>query len=509
MYTLGIDLSTQSISATLLQKSISGEVLCCGSWSVAFRDCLESSNYLIDRQTLCISSLSQKHPGFFAQDPQLFLCTLDRLLATLQADGAPLHLVEAINGSAQQHGQLWLNETFASCCQKLESPSADSLASLFATSYAYPAAPIWMCSQTAAEARYVNRSLGSDKVLKLSGSAAPLRFSGLVLRWLAQREQGSYNRCVQIHLLSSWLAAVLSGESAVSLDWGSGAGTLLMDYHKRNWSDPLLECVAAGLPGGGEGLRTRLPRLGSPLSRVGHVATYFCKYGFRKDCLVFAGSGDNPQTKVCQQGDLLSLGSSFVWMSGSAMIHPWVNAMYDGLGQPFSFACRTNGALVWDAIRSKLGLSLEEQERALQQYPLQQTMHTKLQTASALQEFPSVNEQDFANILPAPRLLQESFPPTPQNLLRMGDFQKSRASECKTSAEILVAAIDATLLEFHQAVYQVFGQNGEILYVTGGLVQSAQILQRIEAIWQRSVKTLSSVGASYGAALAGFAALYV
>ena len=490
--TLGIDLSTQSISATLLQRDAAGAVLHCGSWSVAFRDWLESSSSgrgnWIDPQTLCIASLSREHPGFFAQDPQLFLHALERLMAAMQADGAPLDSVEVISGSAQQHGQLWLNETFIPCCQKLrDGAETGSLADCFAKSYAYPAAPIWMCSQTEAEARYVNQSLGSQKVLELSGSAAPLRFSGLVLRWLAQRE--AYNRCTQVHLLSSWLAALLSGEGAAPLDWGSGAGTLLMDYHKKNWSEPLLECLAAGLPGGAAALRSRLPQLVSPLWRVGHVAQYFCKYGFRKDCVVLAGSGDNPQTKVCGEGDLLSLGSSFVWMSGGrAVIHPWVNAMYDGLGRPFSFACRSNGALVWDAVRSEMGLNLADQERALKQYP-----------------FDVANRE---NAVFAPRLLKESFPPAPQN--RAEDFWKSlRTSESpnQTDAQTLVQIIDATLLEFHRAVCEVFGRSDETLWVTGGVVQSPQILRRIEAIWQRPVGALSSAGASYGAALAGFATL--
>ena len=36
------------------------------------------------------------------------------------------------------------------------------------------------------------------------------------------------------------------------------------------------------------------------------------------------------------------------------------NAMYDGIGRPFIFSCRTNGALVWDQLRASHGLKKDE-----------------------------------------------------------------------------------------------------------------------------------------------------
>lgn len=53
------------------------------------------------------------------------------------------------------------------------------------------------------------------------------------------------------------------------------------------------------------------------------------------------------------------------------------NAMYDGLGRPFIFSCRTNGALVWDQLRTTHGLKKEEYEpaeRALRETPVGQFM---------------------------------------------------------------------------------------------------------------------------------------
>ena len=123
------------------------------------------------------------------------------------------------------------------------------------------------------------------------------------------------------------------------------------------------------LPGGSEGLLAKLPELAPPDSIVGNIAVYFVeKYGFSQECSIVAGSGDNPQAKVPVAGDLLSLGTSFVNMvsTDGETLDPegFANAMYDGIGRPFMFGCRTNGAMVWDAVRNHYGLSKEEYEPA-------------------------------------------------------------------------------------------------------------------------------------------------
>ena len=81
---------------------------------------------------------------------------------------------------------------------------------------------------------------------------------------------------------------------------------------------------------------------------------------------MIAGSGDNPQAKTLVAGDLLSLGTSFVNMvstDGDARdMSGMANAMYDGVGRPFMFGCRTNGAMVWDQVRALYGLRKEDYE---------------------------------------------------------------------------------------------------------------------------------------------------
>ena len=108
------------------------------------------------------------------------------------------------------------------------------------------------------------------------------------------------------------------------------------------------------------------------------MASYFVeRYGCIPDCKIIVCSGDNPQSKVFVSGNLLSLGSSFVNMvstDGETLdMNCFANAMYDGVGRPFMFGCRTNGALVWNQLWASRGLAkgkFASAEAALQKLPV-------------------------------------------------------------------------------------------------------------------------------------------
>ena len=178
-----------------------------------------------------------------------------------------------------------------------------------------------------------------------------------MLRRVAKRFPEIYARTYRFHLISSFLAGVLAGDPDAPIDWGNGSGTSLMDWSRRRWDPELVAAAAAGLAGGASGLGSRLPPLAHPLTAIGRAAAYFSeRYGLSPECAIVAGSGDNPQSKVLASGALLSLGTSFVLMVEGARPHVSANAMYDGLGRPFLFGCRTNGALSWESVRKAHGL---------------------------------------------------------------------------------------------------------------------------------------------------------
>ncbi|MDA8426144.1 MAG: hypothetical protein M0Z80_08385, partial [Treponema sp.] len=360
---LGIDSSTQSTSAVVLNRRGFGLE---AEARIRYRDDPRLSSFGLSEAA---PILPPRERGEADQPAALFLAALDALLSDLPRE--VLGRLAAIDISAQQHGQIWLGERGAEAIAALKAPGAGSgsgagsgagLAERLGPGLADPRSAIWMSADTEAEAEDIRRALGGvEGVTALSGSDSPLRFSGAVIRRRAKRFPSLYSGTWRIHLISSFLAGVLAGESDSPIDWGNGSGMSLMDWGGRAWAPKLLAAVADGLPGGAAGLVAKLPPLAHPLTIVGRPAAYFReRYGLPADCVIVAGSGDNPQSKVLAEGTLLSLGTSFVIMTEGNRPHPSANAMYDGLGRPFLFGCRTNGALAWEAVRRAHGLKADD-----------------------------------------------------------------------------------------------------------------------------------------------------
>ncbi len=475
-FSLGIDSSTQSTTAVLVDL---GNLSVAAEAQVRYRDDPRLAGFGLEENQIL---LAPREEGEADQPALLFLAALDAVLSDLPR--GLLERVRAVAVSAQQHGQVWLGRGAPAAYAGLGYAGvglsgAPGLAERFKSALASERAPIWMSANTSAEAEQLRKAAGGPEAMTaLSGSDSPLRFSGAVLRRRALREPDAYSACSTVHLISSFLASVLAGRRDAPVDWGNAAGTSLMDWERREWSGLLLRAAAEGLPGGETGLRTRLPALAHPLEGAGTAARYFTeRYGIPPDALVVAGSGDNPQTKVLAAGGLLSLGTSFVLMDEGTRPHRSANAMYDGLGRPFLFGCRTNGSLTWEAVRRSHGLGaddFESSERALAGVPPGSVLRV-LQTE------------------------RESFPDSPPvDYGRREDFAGDYAGAVDSALGLLWLGSRAFAGE---------GSARKPLTVTGGAASSDGILARAAAIWGVPVTRIGKAGAAAGAAVAAAAAL--
>ncbi len=476
---LGLDLSTQSLSASVLDIDRREAVIS------------HSLNYLKDPRLNGFGIgpdyiLPPREEGEADQPPALFLAALDATFDDLRHD-IDMADISVINVSGQQHGHVYLNDRAGSLFVALNSETAagSSLTTLLRDGFAYDRAPIWMTSSTGEEAAFIRERVGGkDKLIALTGSDAQLRFTGIVIRHVANRFPDVYRSTAVIQLLGNFVSAVLTGNARVPADFGNGCGMSLMNYVKKDWDQDCLRAIADGLPGGAEGLRQRLPDIAAPDAVVGTVCRYSTdKYGLSQECLVAAGSGDNPQSKVLISGDLLSLGTSFVNMvatDGKTMdMTGAASAMYDGAGRPFMFGCRTNGALVWDQVRGSHGLSCEDYapaEQALAEAPLGKHL-----------------------VLWQPRT--ESFPVSGSfGLWREEDVPEGLGPDYAGCIESSLAAVYVHSRPFAPA-------SESPLYVTGGATSSPGIMRRIADIWRRPVISMQTKGAALGAAAAGVSAL--
>jgi xylulokinase len=478
---LGLDVSTQSLSAVALDIDTRKKV---AELSLDYLEDERLRGFGIRQPDYILPPRSE---GEADQPPLMFLAALDAVFTDLKKT-IRLGDVVTINTSGQQHGHVYLNRESPSVFHALNDTGAEQsdLASLLKGSLASDRAPIWMTADTVNQASFIRDAVGGkEKLIRLSGSDAQLRFTGLVIRRTAEQYPDVYSGTGTIQLISSFIPAVLSGNANVPADFGNASGMSLMNYRRKNWSGTLLKAASAGLPGGQRAFKARLPAITAPDSIVGTIAGYFIrKYGFSPECCIAAGSGDNPQSKVLVSGDLLSLGSSFVFMvatDGKSLdMRGAACAMYDGIGRPFMFGCRTNGALVWDRARALYGMEKEDYapaEAALQRAPLGRNL-----------------------VFWQPR--NESFPISGSfDIVRVNTGKLDLAANYAGLIESSLAAV-----YYHSRGFAV--DTGMPLYVMGGSVSSPGIMRRVAAIWKRPVIPTESGGAAMGAAVAGISAYF-
>lgn len=474
-YAMGLDSSTQSLTGIILDID-TGEVVWQKSLDYAVDERLNHfgisfSDYIVPPRV----------PGEADQPPRMYLASLDALFNDLKAAEVDQSSVVVINVSGQQHGHVYLNSRAPKLFDALKNASSaeSNLVSLLGDTFSYGTAPIWKTSNTTRQAGELRDGVGGKRsMIEISGSDSPLRFTGAVIRRVGQEFPSAYENTWRVQLISSFVPAVLSADPSVPWDSGNGCGTSLMDYRSKTWSEALLKAAASGLPGGTEALKAKLPGLTAPDSIVGKLCAYFAtKYGFSSECVIVAGSGDNPQTKVLVDGDLLSLGTSFVNMvatDGQKMDYEgFANAMYDGISRPFTFGCRTNGALIWDRVRAMYGVAKSD-------YSPDQTSLGRQAPGSALFMWQPDNES-----MPASKAF---------DIVRIG-YEKPGLDQDYSGI------IDFSLGAIYLASRAFAPESTLPLYVTGGSTGSEQILRRISAIWNRPVVPIGRVGAVLGTAV--------
>ena len=224
-------------------------------------------------------------------------------------------------------------------------------------------------------------------------------------------------------------------------------------------------------------LKQKLGNIDSPSSFAGYITTYFTeKYGFDSECIVGIGSGDNPETKVLYKGDILSLGTSFVYMlninENSRDFSGVSNAMYDGVGNPFMIFCRTNGAIVWDEVMKMHDRNYREITLSL--------------------------EQNIDNL---PIMLwqkeNESVP-----ISRAFDIKRYYEKHSFDNDYKGIVLSSLGLVAAYSKKFSSDSTNNNDLSVTGGPTKDKEILKIVANIWQCPIKLLPSGGASLGAAIA-------
>ena len=296
---LGLDSSTQSLTASLIRAGDDAREAI-GEHALPFDKTFPefgTTNGVIRGDA----------SGVVAAPPLLWVTALDRMMGDLVAKW-PREMAElaAISGSAQQHGSVYLH---ARGLARLSSIDArEPLAPQLAGSFSRALSPVWMDSSTTVECLEIERAVGGrDMLARRTGSRAFERFTGPQIRAFAKREPHNYRDTARIHLVSSFMAALLAGGDA-PIDYGDGSGMNLMDVSTRSWWPDAVRATAADLA-------DKLPPIQASWLPAGSLAAYWQQRHGLPAARVIPWSGDNPCSLIgsglVREGRLaISLGTS-------------------------------------------------------------------------------------------------------------------------------------------------------------------------------------------------------
>lgn len=473
-YFLGLDSSTQSLSALVLDTD-TGQVV--ATRNVIFGERLPG--YGAPK-----GFRPNADPKVVESDPLMWVEALELVLGDLRAEGVDLSRVRGVSGAGQQHGSVYLARSFDSLGGDWSpgSPLRDQVAPLLSRKLS----PIWMDSSTSAECAEIAAAVGGDgRVVAVTGSRAIERFTGPQIRKFAKQQPAAWEKTREVHLVSSFMASVLTARSA-PIDFGDGAGMDLLDLGAGVWSPALLEATAPGLS-------ARLKPAVASATQVGMVAPYFVeKYGFAPQTPVVAFTGDNPSSLVgmgaVAPGHLVvSLGTSDTVFAAMAAPRVDPNGYGHVFGNPaggfMALVCVANGSLAREEIARRFDLDWDAFTRLI------------------LEETKPGNDGKILLPFFVPEITPRLGTPAPRWI---GPPAFVEGLEPAAAARAVVEA-QALNLRLHGAF---IGEDVETVLVTGGASRNPAILRILADVFQARIAPLAvSNSSALGAALRAAQAL--
>ncbi|NOQ16957.1 MAG: carbohydrate kinase [Methyloprofundus sp.] len=350
-YYLGLDSSTQSLSAILIDAE-SGQLVY-----------EHSLNYSLELPAYAVTDgfLPSAKPDVVHAPPLMWVEALDQLLLQMQADKLPMSEIVAVAGAAQQHGSVYLGTSFDACLKSCnpQKPLHEQLQD----SFTRHTSPIWMDSSTSEQCTAITAALGGETNVSLAtGSIAVERFTGAQIKKFADKQPDAYADTAAILLVSSFMASLFAGRH-IGIDLTDASGMNLLDIRNKQWHPDALSCC-------GEQLQDKLKPAVNPQLILGNIAPYFTqRYGFNSVCKVLPWCGDNPSSLIglglIEPGmTAVSLGTSDtcfgLFQNLPETMSPWAHTFIAPTLDYMSLLCFKNGALAREAIRQQHQLTWEQ-----------------------------------------------------------------------------------------------------------------------------------------------------
>jgi xylulokinase len=157
--------------------------------------------------------LSTPRPGWAEQDADDWVRAAEQTIGELGAEPAEVGL------SGQMHGLVVLDDR-----DRVLRPAI-----------------LWNDQRTGAECAEIERRIGLERLIELTGNRALTGFTAPKLLWLRKHEPDVFARIAHVLLPKDYVRFRLTGERAI--DAADASGTLLFDVARRRWSDEVLAAL--------------------------------------------------------------------------------------------------------------------------------------------------------------------------------------------------------------------------------------------------------------------------
>lgn len=243
MYTIGLDLGTSALKLLLVDDK--GEV---------------------KRTVTEEYPISYPRPGWSEQNPEDWWEAVRHGIPLL-IEGCDPSEIKGIGCAGQMHGLVVLDEEDA----------------------VIRPAILWNDGRTTEQVKYLNETIGRDKLSEYTGNIAFAGFTAPKLLWMRENEPELLERTVRIMLPKDYVVYKLTGVHAT--DFSDASGMLLLDVKNRKWSDEM--CSICGVS------KDKLPALMESWEIAGTLKSDVAsELGLCESTVVCAGAGDNAAAAV-------------------------------------------------------------------------------------------------------------------------------------------------------------------------------------------------------------------
>lgn len=338
---MGLDLGTQSLKCVVIKAS--GAIV-------------KEMSVVFDEELPAYKTVGGvRKEGLQVTCPALmWVEALDLLMQKLKKENFAFENIVGISGGAQQHGSVYWKKGAHRIMRHLRGDGAEGLSDQLKDAFSVPNSPVWMDGSTEAFKRTLeNLAGGSKNLANMTGSRGFCRFTASQMAKISAVYPEKWADTERVSLVSSFLGSLLYG-AYCPIDFGDGSGMNMLDIHSLKWIPLCADFVGPNT----------ISKLGEPVeghSIIGRIGSYFVtRYGFSRDCVVSAFSGDNLNSlaalRLTCNSVAVSLGTSDTIFGVTAAPRP---SSVEGhvfcspltLGEYVGLVCFSNGSLSREAIR--------------------------------------------------------------------------------------------------------------------------------------------------------------